>query len=98
MLYAKSLNITAAFNAFKTALSRAPKMACLWYNIGILYEKCDQCDMAKKLYDKAIELDPEMSFARERREKLERNEHSTEADFTLPAINPSNETPFAEVN
>ncbi len=39
MMLAKSLDIVGAFSAFKAALNSAPKMACLWYNIGILYEK-----------------------------------------------------------
>jgi tetratricopeptide (TPR) repeat protein len=49
---------TESFDAIIKASTLKPDLCEIWYNLGILYEKCSQPDEATIAYQKVIELYP----------------------------------------
>jgi len=52
-------NYTDAFENIIKATTLNPQMSEVWYNLGVLYEKCRQPDEALIAYSKVLELDNE---------------------------------------
>jgi Tfp pilus assembly protein PilF len=50
-------NHTAAFESLVNAMTLDSNVSEIWYNFGVLYEKCKQPDDALEAYAKVIELE-----------------------------------------
>lgn len=49
---------TASFEAIIKASTLKPDLCEIWYNLGILYEKCNQPEEANIAFQKVLELQP----------------------------------------
>lgn len=55
---------------FNNALEINPNNPEIYFNLGVTSEACNEVESAKKVYEKAIKLDPAHKRARERLDKL----------------------------
>jgi tetratricopeptide (TPR) repeat protein len=51
-------NYTESFEAIIKATTQKPELYEIWYNLGILYEKCKQPEEALIAYNKVFEMQP----------------------------------------
>lgn len=51
---------------YEKVLKKAPGMAEVYYRMGLVYDRAEQPENAKKNYNKAIELDPNHHWAKKR--------------------------------
>ena len=59
IFYYNNGNYTDAFDNIIKATTLNPQMSEIWYNLGVLYEKCKQPEEALIAYSKVLELDNE---------------------------------------
>lgn len=59
-------NYTDAFENIIKATTLNPQMSEVWYNLGVLYEKCRQPDEALIAYSKVLDLESEDAEAQKR--------------------------------
>jgi len=55
---------------FQKALELDPRNARVLYNLGVIYESKEDIEIAKTLYNKALEIDPKLSEAQKHLDKL----------------------------
>lgn len=72
-----------ALDAYSRAINLNANICEVWYNVGTLYDACNQINDAKDAYEKAGELGADGVFIRERLENLEAKKASGTAG-TLP--------------
>ncbi len=59
-----------AITKFDQALKLNDKNPEIYYNLGVIYESKNDIEKAKKMYQKALELNPHYVLARQHLEKL----------------------------
>jgi tetratricopeptide (TPR) repeat protein len=59
-------NYTDAFENIIKATTLNPQMSEIWYNLGVLYEKCRQPEEGLIAYSKVLELDNDDQDAQQR--------------------------------
>ncbi|MDI6640735.1 MAG: tetratricopeptide repeat protein [Elusimicrobiota bacterium] len=59
-----------AIEEFKKALKFNPNDPEIYYNLGLAYESKGELDEARKMYEKAVEINPNYSLAKEHLSKL----------------------------
>lgn len=59
-----------AIKEFEKALKINSKSPQLYYNLGIVYEAKNMIEKASEMYRRALELDPNYTFAKEHLDKL----------------------------
>ena len=59
-----------AVECFKKVLKLNPGNADAYYNLGLIYENQNDPDAAKKMYEKALDIDEDNKLAREHLNKL----------------------------
>ena len=57
---------------FEKALKKAPEMADIYFRMGVVFEKGEQKDNAKKNYLKAISLDPYHHWAKKKLKEMDK--------------------------
>lgn len=57
IVYYNNSNYTESFNNIIKSTTLNPSISEIWYNLGILYEKCSQPEEAMIAYGKVLELD-----------------------------------------
>lgn len=84
---ASAMQIDLAFISFKHALSLDKSLTDILYNVGILYERCEQSAAAEKTYDRLIELAPDHELAKARKANLENKDEDAEwPEFIMPKL------------
>ena len=73
--YAAKDRFNAAIGAFKAAEQIAPAVASIHYNIAQAYEATGITNEAEYEYERAIEIDPNYTKAREALDKLKKRLH-----------------------
>jgi tetratricopeptide (TPR) repeat protein len=73
--YAANDRFNAAIGAFKAAEQIAPGVASVHYNIAQAYEATGITNEAEYEYERALELDPDYSKAREALDRLKKRLH-----------------------
>ena len=66
----------AAVPLLHAALARDPEFPDAYYNLALAYERLGQCDRARTLWQRCLELDPVGSYAEDARDALRRIENS----------------------
>ena len=66
----KAGNFVEAEVHFKNAISRNPKDAMFYTNLGVLYHRWKKLNEAENMYKKALEIKPELNSAKENLRKL----------------------------
>lgn len=61
-----------AFNTILKAQNIKPDSCEVWYNLGILYEKCNQASEAIVAYNRILEIDPKHREAKIKVQQLNR--------------------------
>lgn len=64
--YFQNGNYTEAFDNIIKATTLQPDMSENWYNLGILYERCNQPEEAKIAYNKVLEIKDDDEMTQER--------------------------------
>jgi len=59
-----------AIEEFKKAIALNPGKSETYYNLGLVYEAKNNLEEARKMYEKAIEIDPNNKLAKEHLEKI----------------------------
>lgn len=70
--YAAKKRFNAAIGAFKTAEQIAPGIASIHFNIAQAYEAAGMLDEAEYEYDRALQVDPNYTKARESLDKIKK--------------------------
>lgn len=68
--YFLNKNFEEAIKKYEEALKLEPKDARIYYNLGIVYETMNVIDKAKQNFRLAIELDEDLTAAKEHLDKL----------------------------
>lgn len=68
--YFLNKNFEEAIKKYEEALKLDPKDARIYYNLGIVYETMNMIDKAKQNFRLALQLDENLSAAKEHLDKL----------------------------
>ena len=84
---ASAMQIDLSFTSFTRALAIEKSLTDILYNVGLLYERCDQNAAAVKAYDKLLEQVADHEQAKARKEILKNKPEETERpEFIMPKL------------
>jgi len=81
------MQIDLSFTSFTRALGFDKSLTDILYNVGLLYEKCDQNAAAIKAYDKLLEQVEDHEQAKARKENIANKTDESEClEFLMPKL------------